>query len=125
MEDVCLPRSRMAEFFERLQQLREQHGIVIAIVAHAGDGNLHPAIFYAQDDPDEARRAHAAFDELLQLGLDLGGTITGEHGVGSLKSTWLARELDPVSQRLHLAVKQAIDPQGILNPGKMLTHLAG
>lgn len=125
MEDVCLPRSRMPEFFARLAQLREESGIVIAVVAHAGDGNLHPAIFYARDDAEQERRAHAAFEELMQLGLDLGGTITGEHGVGSLKARWLAKELDPVNQRLHLAVKQAIDPQRILNPGKMLSHLGG
>ena len=123
MDDVCLPRAQMAAFFDRLATLRAETGVVVAVVAHAGDGNLHPAVFFDVADDDQASRAHAVFDDLMQLGLDLGGTITGEHGVGYLKRQWLARELDPVTQQMHWAVKNALDPQGILNPGKMFAEL--
>ena len=108
---------------ERIQEIGRRHGTTIANTAHAGDGNLHPAVFFDVADDDQASRAHAVFDDLMQLGLDLGGTITGEHGVGYLKRQWLARELDPVTQQMHWAVKNALDPQGILNPGKMLADL--
>lgn len=123
LDDICLPRARMAEFFERLAEVRAESGATVAVVAHAGDGNLHPAVFFDAGDPAEVARAERAFEQLMELGLELGGTITGEHGVGYLKREWLARELDPATQAMHRAVKQALDPRGILNPGKMLAAL--
>ncbi|WP_462418427.1 FAD-binding oxidoreductase [Kytococcus sp. Marseille-QA3725] len=125
LDDICLPRGRMQEFFERLAEVRRDSGMTVAVVAHAGDGNLHPSVFFDSADEAQTARAHEVFDSLMELGLELGGTITGEHGVGYLKRGWLARELDPASQQLHLAVKQALDPKGILNPGKMLDALGG
>ena len=125
VDDVCIPRARLAEFFTRLNELRAETGMVVAVVAHLGDGNLHPAVYFDAADPADTQRAHDLFDRIMQLGLDLGGTITGEHGVGYLKREWLARELDPATRALHVAVKQAIDPTGILNPGKMLAALDG
>ncbi|MEO9246370.1 FAD-linked oxidase C-terminal domain-containing protein [Citricoccus nitrophenolicus] len=123
LDDVCLPRTAIPEFYDRLDALRARTGLMIAVVAHAGDGNVHPSVFFDTADEASVRRAHEAFDEIMAVGLELGGTITGEHGVGSLKSAWLARELDEGSRRLHRCVKDAIDPLGILNPGKQFAAL--
>ena len=97
--------------------------ITICTCGHAGDGNMHPSIFFDAGDPESTRIAQEAFGEIMAAGLELGGTITGEHGVGYLKRDWLARELDPVSKEIHLGIKRALDPLGILNPGKMLASL--
>ena len=94
------------------------------MVAHAGDGNTHPNVVFDPAAPGERERAWAAFDEMMDLGLELGGTITGEHGVGLLKRPWLERELGPVGVRVHAAIKDALDPLGILNPGKVLDFAA-
>lgn len=123
IDDVCVPRGALPAFFERLAEIREESGMVITLVAHAGDGNLHPSVFFDVSDPEDVARAEAAFAEIMQVGLDLGGTITGEHGVGYLKRGWLAKELDEGSRAVHRAVKAALDPKGILNPGKMFAEL--
>ncbi|GAB3048042.1 FAD-binding oxidoreductase [Sediminivirga luteola] len=125
IDDVCLPLGALRRFFEELDRLAAQYpDVVIANSGHAGDGNMHPCVFFDAADATAAAHAQLVFDELMALGLELGGTITGEHGVGGLKRSWLARELDPVAQDLHLRVKQAFDPRGILNPGKMLADLS-
>ncbi|WEV76710.1 FAD-binding protein [Janibacter cremeus] len=123
LDDVCVPREQLPTFYERLDGIRAATGLTIATVAHAGDGNLHPSIFFSTADPDEVDRAHRAFDDIMRLGLDLGGTITGEHGVGRLKRGWLARELDEGNRGIHRAVKAALDPRGILNPGAVFADL--
>jgi glycolate oxidase len=87
---------------------------------HAGDGNLHPTIVSDRGDEAAAARAMLAFDDILDVSLELGGTVTGEHGVGNLKQHALGRELDAVAADLHTRVKQAWDPENILNPGKSL-----
>ncbi|WP_280513185.1 FAD-binding oxidoreductase, partial [Janibacter anophelis] len=123
LDDVCLPRHRLPEFYDRLDEISAETGLTVAVVAHAGDGNTHPSIFFDTSDPDEVARADEAFDRIMQVGLELGGTITGEHGVGHLKRRWLARELDEGNRAVHRAVKAALDPLGILNPGKMFADL--
>lgn len=123
LDDVCLPRTRIPEFYDRLESVRERTGLTIAVVAHAGDGNMHPAVFFDTADEESVRLAHEAFDEIMAIGLELGGTITGEHGVGSLKSGWLARELDEGGRHLHRVIKDAVDPLGILNPTKQFAAL--
>lgn len=123
LDDVCLPRHRLPEFYDRLDEISAETGLTVAVVAHAGDGNTHPSIFFDTSDPDEVARADEAFDRIMQVGLELGGTITGEHGVGHLKRRWLARELDEGNRAVHRAVKAALDPLGILNPGKMFAEL--
>ncbi|MEU9222854.1 FAD-linked oxidase C-terminal domain-containing protein [Streptomyces massasporeus] len=119
IDDVCVPRSRLAEMLEGVDRIAEKYQLTIGVVAHAGDGNTHPTVCFDPADPDESRRARESFDEIMALGLELGGTITGEHGVGVLKKEWLAREIGPVGMEMQRAVKQAFDPLNILNPGKL------
>ncbi|RSS83634.1 FAD-binding protein [Streptomyces sp. WAC05292] len=119
IDDVCVPRSRLADMLDGTAAIARAHGLVVGVCAHAGDGNTHPVLCFDPEDEDEARRARASFDEIMALGLALGGTITGEHGVGVLKKEWLARELGPVGLDVQQAVKQAFDPLGLLNPGKL------
>ncbi|MFD6418839.1 FAD-binding oxidoreductase [Streptomyces sp. NPDC060194] len=119
IDDVCVPRTRLAEMLNGTAAIADKYDLTIGVVAHAGDGNTHPTVCFDANDPDESRRARESFDEIMALGLDLGGTITGEHGVGVLKKDWLARELGPVALELHRGIKQTFDPQGILNPGKL------
>jgi glycolate oxidase len=119
IDDVCVPRSRLAEMLEGTERIAEKYQLTIGVVAHAGDGNTHPTVCFDAADPDESRRARESFDEIMALGLELGGTITGEHGVGVLKKEWLAREIGPVGVEMQRAVRQVFDPLGILNPGKL------
>ncbi|QTZ92183.1 FAD-binding oxidoreductase [Streptomyces auratus] len=119
IDDVCVPRSRLAELLDGTAAIAEKYDLTIGVVAHAGDGNTHPTVCFDAADPDESRRARASFDDIMALGLHLGGTITGEHGVGVLKKEWLARELGPVGVELQRGIKQVFDPLGILNPGKL------
>jgi len=123
IDDVCVPRSHLAEFCSGVEAIREETGTMIALVAHAGDGNVHPSVFYDQQDAASQAAATEAFDRIMALGLSLGGTITGEHGVGVLKAEWLARELDEGNRHLHRVIKEAVDPTGILSPGKMLGYV--
>ncbi|WP_020576069.1 FAD-binding oxidoreductase [Actinopolymorpha alba] len=119
-DDVCVPLSLLADFVQRVEKVAADVGLTVAVVGHAGDGNLHPNVMFDADDADQVRRAQHAFDEIMRIGLEMGGTVTGEHGVGLLKREWLARELGPVSLRVHHELKRLFDPQGILNPGKVL-----
>ena len=89
-------------------------------MGHAGDGNFHPLISYDPDDPDATRRAEGAFEDVMRAALALGGTITGEHGVGTLKKSVFVDQVHPVAYELSLGLKRLLDPQGILNPGVML-----
>lgn len=119
IDDVCVPRSKLGAMLEGTAAIAEKHDLTIGVCAHAGDGNTHPVVCFDHADPEESRRARESFDEIMALGLELGGTITGEHGVGVLKKEWLARELGPVGVEMQRGVKQAFDPLGLLNPGKL------
>ncbi len=101
-----------------VEQIAHHNDTYVATIAHAGDGNLHPLIVTTPGDADQETRAQRAFEEIMDVALDLGGTITGEHGVGSLKMSGLERELPPAVQQMHSAIKDALDPRRILNPGK-------
>ncbi len=125
IEDVSVPRSRMAEMFQAIADISARTGVPIPTVAHAGDGNLHPN-FVIPADPNRAvdtpivpDHIWAAADELFRAALALGGTLTGEHGVGVLKRRWLAEELGDTSLDLQRRIKAVFDPLGILNPGIM------
>ena len=122
VDDIAVPRSKLAEALDGVQAAAERHGVVIGVIAHAGDGNLHPNIIVHPEDPASLAAGQAAFDEILETTLAMGGTITGEHGVGMLKRDWLAKELDPVNLAVQRRVKDALDPLGILNPGKVLAR---
>ncbi|MFD7429107.1 FAD-binding oxidoreductase [Streptomyces sp. NPDC059818] len=119
IDDVCVPRSKLGAMLEGTAAVAAKYDLTIGVCAHAGDGNTHPVVCFDHTDADESRRARESFDEIMALGLELGGTITGEHGVGVLKKEWLARELGEVSVELHRGIKQAFDPLGLLNPGKV------
>jgi len=119
IDDVAVPRSRLAGMLDGTAAIAERHGVVIGVCAHAGDGNTHPVVVFDGADPDACARAQRSFDDIMALGLELGGTITGEHGVGLLKKDWLARELGPVSLEIHRGIKAAFDPLNLLNPGKV------
>jgi glycolate oxidase len=118
-DDVCVPRTRIADLIAGCERISESVALRIAVVGHAGDGNMHPTIVYDPTSADEFARARRAFDEILELGLALGGTITGEHGVGKIKREWLAREIGPVGLRVHREIKRALDPENLFNPGSM------
>ncbi len=119
IDDICVPRTKLAELMTGVERIAAESGLVIGLLGHAGDGNMHPTVVFDGADPNQARRAQESFGAVMQLGLDLGGTITGEHGVGLLKREWLAQEIGPVAVELHRALKRAVDPAGILNPGKV------
>jgi glycolate oxidase len=120
IDDVAVPRSRLAELLEGVAAIAERKRLTIGVCAHAGDGNTHPVVVFDAADPAAVARARESFDAIMALGLELGGTITGEHGVGLLKKDWLARELGPVALELQQGVRAVFDPLGILNPGKVL-----
>jgi len=117
-EDICVPRGRVPEMLARIQATAAATDVVIANIAHAGDGNLHPLIIAPEGDDDAKARAKRAFDRIVDDCRELGGTVTGEHGVGLLKLPGARAELGDRVIGLHVAIKQALDPNGILNPGK-------
>jgi glycolate oxidase len=119
IDDVAVPRSKIADLLDGTAKIADDCGVLIGVVGHAGDGNMHPTVIFDPADEAVKARAYDAFNRILDLGLSLGGTITGEHGIGTLKLDWLAREIGPVGLRVHAAVKHALDPLGILNPGKV------
>jgi glycolate oxidase len=120
VEDVCVPRTRLPEMVARIEQAAARHDVFIATVAHAGDGNLHPVFVFERGLADVPPQIWAAADEVFKAALELGGTLTGEHGVGAIKRRWLADELSEESMAVHQSIKSALDPAGILNPGKGL-----
>lgn len=125
VDDVAVPRTALAEVLDGIARIADAHGATVGLIAHAGDGNLHPNIVVDRADPASVARGQAVFDEIMALTLSVGGTSTGEHGVGLLKRDWLAREIGPVGVRIHRAVKDALDPAGLLNPGKVVPPAAG
>jgi glycolate oxidase len=119
VDDVAVPRTRLVELIEGIEGIAATHSMVVATVGHAGDGNLHPIIVIDRSDPTSLARGQKVFDAIMDLGLSLGGTSTGEHGVGLLKRDWLAREIGPTGLKAHRSIKAALDPDNILNPGKI------
>jgi glycolate oxidase subunit GlcD len=119
-EDIAVPLDRLREAIVESLEIGRRLGLPASSWGHAGDGNLHTTFQLAQDDPGELERAARASDELFALALRLGGTISGEHGVGVVKRQWLPRRLGPKGMELHAAVKRVFDPQNLLNPGKKI-----
>ncbi|MFJ2505109.1 FAD-binding oxidoreductase [Microbacterium sp. NPDC087592] len=119
-EDVCVPKAAVAEMLGRIEAIGLANDVLIANIAHAGDGNLHPLLVVPAGDDEARARAEKAFTEIIDAALALGGTVTGEHGVGLLKREGLVSELAPAVLDMHRAIKAALDPAGILNPGKVI-----
>lgn len=120
-EDIVVPRSRLVDLAEFAAGLREKYGYPVACFGHAGDGNIHTNIMAADyDKPQVRERVQQALDELFAQVLAWGGVITGEHGVGLAKKRWWPEATTPVSRGVHAAMKKALDPKGILNPGKFV-----
>lgn len=117
LEDVGVPLPALSKLVTGIERIAAERELMISVIAHAGDGNTHPLIIYDPADPVMVQRAHIAFGEIMNLAVGLGGTITGEHGVGRLKRPWLADQLGPDVMALNHRIKTALDPLGILNPG--------
>lgn len=120
LEDVGVEVPLLPDLVARVEEIGVERGVEVVCVAHAGDGNTHPIVMYDAADPDSVIRAEAAFQDILTAAIELGGTITGEHGVGRLKRDALPAMLGPDVMELNQRVKDALDPQGILNPGAVL-----
>jgi glycolate oxidase len=119
LEDIAVPRKSMAEAVKRIEAIGVKHGLRIGTFGHAGDGNLHPTIVLDKDNPKEVAAAEAALAEIFALPLEFGGTITGEHGVGSAKLPYLEAKIGPANMQLQRNIKKVFDPAGILNPGRI------
>ncbi|RJN32182.1 FAD-binding oxidoreductase [Nesterenkonia natronophila] len=120
LEDVGVPLPKLGDLVRGIEQIAQRRDIVIAVIAHAGDGNTHPLLVFDPADLDQKERAHIAYGEVMDLAVELGGTITGEHGVGRLKRPWLAGYIGEDALDLNHRIKMALDPQNVLNPGAVL-----
>jgi glycolate oxidase len=119
-EDIVVPRGRLEDLFRFTAALQKKHGLAIAAFGHAGDGNIHVNVMLDRTQPGAETRAEAALDDLFKQVLDWDGVITGEHGIGLAKKRWWPEAVSPRVHKLHQQVKRALDPKGILNPGKFL-----
>ncbi|KAA0022769.1 FAD-binding protein [Antrihabitans cavernicola] len=120
LEDVGVPLPQLPDLVNGIAAIAAERDVMVSVIAHAGDGNTHPLIVYNADDAAMTERAHLAFGEIMDLAIALGGTITGEHGVGRLKKAWLPDYLGEDVMELTRRIKHALDPDGILNPGAIL-----
>ncbi len=119
LEDATVPRSALAEMVTEVNAIAARYSLTIGTFGHAGDGNLHPTILTDERDADEMGRVEQAVGEIFQAALRLGGTVSGEHGIGFSKAHFLPMEMGPGAMGMMRAIKTALDPKGILNPGKM------
>jgi len=122
IEDATVPVSLLASAIKKILEVGERNRVQIAVLAHAGDGNLHPFFLCDHRDKEEMARVERAMDELVDYAMSVGGTLSGEHGIGIAKSKYLSRQLSPASLNLMRGIKRTFDPQGILNPGSFLEH---
>lgn len=118
-EDICVPKSKIPEAFRRLEQIRDKYGLNLVIFGHAGDGNLHPNIMADKRDREEMKRVEQAVAEIFEVAIELGGTLSGEHGIGTMKAPFLELETGAAALDMMRRIKQAWDPKGIMNPGKI------
>lgn len=119
-EDVAVTRDKLPELLAGIEDIAARYELVMPVVGHAGDGNMHPMLIFDEHDAREVERIHKAFSEIVAVALSLGGTIAGEHGVGTLKRQFLEDEIDPVNLEIQRRVKATFDPDNRLNPGKKL-----
>ncbi len=119
LEDVTVPMANITALLKGIQDISKKYGIQIATFGHAGDGNLHPQILYDGYDPDQVEKKEKAAADLFKLAIELDGTLTGEHGIGLSKAPFMTLEHDPVAMEMMRNLKKMVDPNNILNPGKM------
>ena len=119
-EDVAVPRSQLVHYISALEEMARRHGVDLNVIAHAGDGNLHPTFSVPGMDAISVASLNAALDDSIAKALELGGTITGEHGIGQYKLRWLPLEQSDQVLEIQRSIKDMFDPQGILNPGKAI-----
>ncbi|MHB0869940.1 MAG: FAD-binding oxidoreductase [Chloroflexota bacterium] len=119
-EDISVPRSAIPEMVRRIGEISRRHNLTIPVFGHAGDGNLHPNLLFDMRDEEMMERVHRAAAEIFTAAVELGGTLSGEHGIGLVKQPYIARRLSPQMLDLMQRVKATFDPNGILNPGKMI-----
>jgi len=119
IEDVTVPMSKITDLLKGIKAISEKYDIMIATYGHAGDGNLHPQFMFNGNDPDQVKRQEAADADIFKLAIDLGGTLTGEHGIGLQKAPYMSWEHDEVALDVMRSFKKMLDPNNILNPGKM------
>ena len=119
VEDVTVPMSRVSFLLLGIEAIAEKHGIQIISFGHAGDGNFHPHFLYDAGDREQADKVERAVKELFRLTCELGGTLSGEHGIGLAKAPFMILEHDPVAMEMMASLKRTFDPKNILNPGKM------
>jgi glycolate oxidase len=120
MEDVGVPRARVPDLLRAIERVAAAHHVRIATFGHAGDGNLHPNLVFARDDPDAAELTHRVRDDIFRAALAMGGTVTAEHGIGAARREWLPVQRGEAAVDVMRAIKAALDPLGILNPGRVL-----
>lgn len=121
--DSTIPRKRLADILLAIQQMEKKYGLRCANVFHAGDGNLHPLILFDANDADQLRRCELFGADILETSVAMGGTVTGEHGVGVEKLNSMCVQFTPAEREQMFAVKRAFDPKGLLNPGKVIPTL--
>ena len=120
MEDVGVPRARVADLLHEIGRIAREHGVRVATFGHAGDGNLHPNFVFDREDPDAARLTEVVRDAIFEVALAMGGTVTAEHGIGVARREWLPVQRGEDGVRVMRAIKSAVDPLGILNPGRVI-----
>lgn len=120
LEDATVPRSKIPDMLKALKEIAQKYDLTIGTFGHAGDGNLHPTILTDERNKEEMARVHKAVDEIFAVALELGGTLSGEHGIGIAKMKYLEQEFGPAGVEALKAIKRALDPDNILNPGKIV-----
>lgn len=121
-EDITVPRTAIPEAVRRIKAISARHGLPVVVFGHAGDGNLHPNILFDRRDAGQWAAVERMVEEIFDVSLALGGTLSGEHGVGALKRPYLGKALGPLSIEIQRRIKQALDPLGIMNPGKVFAE---
>lgn len=124
-EDVCVPVSEISTMIARVREIARRHELLVPIFGHAGDGNLHPNILCDRSDREEIARVREAAREIFEAAIELGGTLSGEHGIGVLKKQFMERDLGTDVLALMRRIKDAVDPAGIMNPGKVFPERGG
>jgi len=124
-EDITVPRSAIPEAVRRIKAISERHGLPVVVFGHAGDGNLHPNVLFDRRDPEQMAKVEPMVSDIFHMALELGGTLSGEHGIGTFKLPYMHEAIGPVSLDVQRRIKQALDPQNILNPGKVLPEAPG